>query len=74
MALVTMTCTYKGAFTHHVRLRMYFQHFNVFWKNLRWFIFMYVYGNKRKYIQNATQCGKRMDKPDVATRLKVDPS
>ena len=47
---------------------MHFPHCVVFFYYLPWFVD--VYGNKSYYFKNATQCGKRMQKLDVATRLK----
>ena len=49
------------------RLRMGFPHCIAFSHYFPWFI--YVYGNKHYYFENATQCGQRMSKGDVATRL-----
>ena len=49
------------------RLRMRFPHWVAFPKYLPWFI--YVYGTKHYYFENTMQCGKRISKRDVATRL-----
>ena len=42
-------------------------HCIAFFYYLPWFVD--VYGKKSYYFENATQCGKRMQKPVVATRL-----
>ena len=47
--------------------RRRFPHCIVFDRYLRWFI--YVYGNKQYDFENAMQCGTRIRKHDVATRL-----
>ena len=49
------------------RLRMRLPHCVAFFYYLPWFVD--VYGKKSYYFENAMHCGKRMRKPDVATRL-----
>ena len=56
----------KGAFTHPVYACV-FRNALRFFYYLPWFVD--IYGKKSYYFENATQWGKRMWKPNVATGL-----
>ena len=57
----------KRVYTSLLRMRL--PQRGAFFYYLPWFFD--VYRKKSYYFKNATQCGKRMRKPDLATQLKM---